>query len=234
MTGSQIDITTSMLCSMIRNREWPRARSAPRSCPPDRQHQRTGSRPAAGSSSRMILGSAINTRASSNSFQLASPDRRAGLHRWRTRVKSAELDDLFRSLRGWLRSSAPTLPGTKPVCIQNRLSGLRASGTSMTVFQHRHFRGTAAGIWKGPRQPGGKTPGADAAPQLRLRPSSTSPASGFSSPAIVLNSVVLPAPFGPINPPMTPAGKSKDIPSTAVKPPNRLVISLIDKSALQF
>ena len=36
-----------------------------------------------------------------------------------------------------------------------------------------------------------------------------SPVSGFSSPAIILNSVVLPAPFGPTIPTIPPLGISK-------------------------
>ena len=48
------------------------------------------------------------------------------------------------------------------------------------------------------------------------------PASGASAPAIRLNSVVLPAPFGPISPVMVPASIARSTPSTARRLPNAL------------
>ena len=44
------------------------------------------------------------------------------------------------------------------------------------------------------------------------------PASGVSLPMIILNSVVLPAPFGPITPTMPPGGSLKSSPSMSVQP----------------
>jgi len=58
----------------------------------------------------------------------------------------------------------------------------------------------------------------------------TWPSSQSSDPDKALNNVVFPAPFGPIRPPMTPSGMSKLTPSTAVKPPKRLVI--LDKLSI--
>ena len=49
----------------------------------------------------------------------------------------------------------------------------------------------------------------------RSRRARASPASGFSWPAIMRNSVVLPAPFGPITPTIPPGGRSKVRSSTA-------------------
>src|SRR5215831_7232877 len=53
--------------------------------------------------------------------------------------------------------------------------------------------------------------------------SRTLPASGFRSPAIMLNRVVLPAPFGPITAQISPSPTSKLMESTASRPPNRFV-----------
>src|SRR6188508_3737335 len=55
------------------------------------------------------------------------------------------------------------------------------------------------------------------------RPSSTMrPASGLWKPAMAANSVVLPAPLGPISPTISPARTSSDAWSTAFRPPNAL------------
>src|SRR6185312_8467689 len=53
------------------------------------------------------------------------------------------------------------------------------------------------------------------------RPSSTMrPASGLWKPAMAANSVVLPAPLGPIRPTISPMRTSSDALSTAFRPPN--------------
>src|SRR5215218_1957954 len=49
------------------------------------------------------------------------------------------------------------------------------------------------------------------------------PSDGSYMPAIILKSVVLPAPFGPINPWIVPRGMARSTLLTAVRPPNRLV-----------
>jgi hypothetical protein len=56
-------------------------------------------------------------------------------------------------------------------------------------------------------------------------PIQISPDVGFRLPAIRLNSVVLPAPFGPISPTISPAASFKDMPATAVFPSNRFTRS---------
>src|SRR5262249_4616905 len=48
----------------------------------------------------------------------------------------------------------------------------------------------------------------------------TAPASGRSSPVMRLNSVDLPAPFGPMMPSASPAATSRLTPSTALSEPN--------------
>jgi hypothetical protein len=49
------------------------------------------------------------------------------------------------------------------------------------------------------------------------------PAVGGSAPEMQLNSVVLPEPFGPISPRISPSRTSKETPLSAVNPPKRLV-----------
>ena len=46
-----------------------------------------------------------------------------------------------------------------------------------------------------------------------MSPTLMLPESGFSSPTIILNSVVLPTPFGPMTPTMPFLGRLKDRPS---------------------
>src|SRR5260370_15292951 len=60
-------------------------------------------------------------------------------------------------------------------------------------------------------------------PETRLPSSRISPASGVTSPEIELNSEVLPAPFGPIRPRISPACTSKLISTLAATPPNDLL-----------
>src|SRR3954469_18339388 len=50
----------------------------------------------------------------------------------------------------------------------------------------------------------------------------TCPSEGFSAPAMIENSVVLPAPFGPISAVMRPLSAVSDAWSTASRPPKRL------------
>src|SRR5258708_2465606 len=51
----------------------------------------------------------------------------------------------------------------------------------------------------------------------------TEPESARTAPAIRLNVVLLPEPFGPIRPRISPSASWKDTPSTAVTPPKVLV-----------
>jgi len=56
------------------------------------------------------------------------------------------------------------------------------------------------------------------------RPSKTTrPSLGGKMPVMELNSVVLPAPFGPMSANTSPRFTSKDTSSTATRPPNRFV-----------
>ena len=58
------------------------------------------------------------------------------------------------------------------------------------------------------------------------------PSSGAVAPAIMLNSVVLPAPFGPITANSAPSATSKLTPSTATKPRKRLLTAVSESSAV--
>src|SRR5215471_1559559 len=67
----------------------------------------------------------------------------------------------------------------------------------------------------------------DAAPANLIEP-----ASGAIAPAIILNSVVLPAPLGPMIANSCPAATSKVTPSTATRPRNRLLTPCRESNAL--
>ena len=62
-----------------------------------------------------------------------------------------------------------------------------------------------------------------ARPSMRRPAKVIVPPSGTKTPAIMLKSVVLPAPFGPMTPQISPAATSNVTASTAVRPRNRLV-----------
>ena len=57
------------------------------------------------------------------------------------------------------------------------------------------------------------------------------PDSGVTKPQITLNSVVFPAPLGPITPSTSPRVTSTETPSSAVMPPKRTVTSRTDRPA---
>ena len=62
---------------------------------------------------------------------------------------------------------------------------------------------------------------------------STRPVLGVVNPAMIVNSVVLPAPLGPISPVMLPAGTPIDASATASNPPNRLLTLSTVKSVMR-
>src|SRR5437870_12616584 len=67
-------------------------------------------------------------------------------------------------------------------------------------------------------------------PQLRILPEL-----GFSAPAIMLNRVVLPAPFGPMKPKICPLRTSKLTSLTAARPPKyRVILSNCSIGTLAF
>ena len=62
----------------------------------------------------------------------------------------------------------------------------------------------------------------------------TEPAVGAYMPAMQLKIVLLPEPFGPIRPTISPSLTSNETLETAVKPPNILVRPLTVRSATRF
>ena len=58
---------------------------------------------------------------------------------------------------------------------------------------------------------------------MTVSPTLMSPESGFSSPMIILNSVVLPAPLGPMTPTMPLRGSENDRSSMSSRSPKPLV-----------
>ena len=61
---------------------------------------------------------------------------------------------------------------------------------------------------------------------MTVSPTFTAPSSGSSSPTMVLNSVVLPTPFGPITPTIPLRGNVKDRSSMSTRSPKPFLRSL--------
>ena len=70
------------------------------------------------------------------------------------------------------------------------------------------------------------------APVMSRSRKRTRPAVGGCSPVMTLNSVVLPAPFGPISPVIVPGSAETDASSTAVMPPKRTVTPVTSSNAM--
>src|SRR5262249_8241965 len=89
------------------------------------------------------------------------------------------------------------------------------------VLHHRHTPESAHEL-PGARHPVAADPIraglADIVAAKRMRPSS-----GGRKPVMQLKSVVLPAPFGPMRPTMSPSSMTKDTSLLATRPPKRLV-----------
>ena len=85
--------------------------------------------------------------------------------------------------------------------------------------------------WKVRPMPRRQTLSAES-PSMRWPAKVIEPPSGSKTPAIMLNSVVLPAPFGPMTPQISPASTSNDTSSTATRPRKRLVTPSRARSAL--
>ena len=179
-----------------------------------------GLTPAAGSSSRMAVG--IGHQDAGQFQQLALA---AGEHARRLVLEPRQRDEVEQRAR--LLDRRPLLPprhgrasGSSSRCPRRPGAAPPVSTFSSTVISAK-----GCGIWK--VRP---TPQRDA-PLRRPRRDTSRPATriaprvGFRLPASRLNSVVLPAPFGPISPSISPRPSAIDMPSTARKPPNRLASS---------
>ncbi len=201
----------SMLCSMSR-------KVTPRSLMPRMRSMITSSSvaltPAAGSSSRMMAGSAIMTRASSRSLRWPPERTRAGSCASRDRETRSSRS---MALSSAALSSAATRSGRRKLA--SRLSPVCPCRASMT-FSSRLRLASGLGIWKVRPRPRLRRRWADS-PETLTPFSTMSPPLGGRLPASRSNMVVLPAPLGPIRPRISPRRTSKDTSLTASSPPKR-------------
>src|SRR3972149_2398673 len=215
MIHSHRFITTSMSCSTRKNVS-PLSRSP--SITARIFFARVGFTPASGSSRRTIFGSAIIARASSRSF-FCPPERffayssrscRRPTHSSTDSALAITPSSCLRMRRGRRTRSRSRSPA---------MGGAATMRFSRTV----RFR-SSRGIWNvftSPRRTmrwGGR-------PSTRCPSKTTSPASGAYSPATTLNSVDLPAPFGPIRPVIVLGLTASVQPSTARMPPKLFATS---------
>ena len=205
-TCSQRLITACITCSIIRM-VTPPARI---SCNTGRKSRSSdGFNPANTSSSSNMRGRVASARATSRRFRPATVSAAAGLSNCGPRP------------RRWPTSSASAKAS-------RRLGRRRKAPTA--IFSRTESPAKGCTIWKVRARP-------SFARSCGLRPvisspsNNTSPALGCSKPAIIAKSVVLPAPFGPINPVIEPSRTSKVASATAVSPPKRLVRSRTARKA---
>ena len=208
--GRQMRITMSMLCSITR-KETPRALSA--TIFSISVSSSVGFTPAAGSSRRIIAGSTMRTRASSSSFCWPPERVPARSPRLSARPQKASTSAARSRAR---RSSERTRPPAHQL-FQNR-SPAWPTGTSI-AFSSTVMPAKGRGIWKERARPRRKIL-SGVCPSMRVPRKETVPAVGGSVPATMLNSVVLPAPLGPIRPVIVPAPTVRSTPSTAFMLPN--------------
>jgi hypothetical protein len=108
--------------------------------------------------------------------------------------------------------------------LAQKRSPICSVGASIT-FSSTVISGKGRGIWKVRASPAANTR-LGGTPAMSWPSSHTWPLLGFMNPVRQLKSVVLPAPLGPMRPPMAPRGSAKDTPSTARWPPKTLVTSV--------
>ena len=163
------------------------------------------SRLAAGSSSSNTAAICVSVRASSTRC-LSPPDSVSSC-----RASNSPVSVRSIAVRAISRSPAPS-SSNRPRCgylpirtVSNAVKGWRASCCGMNAIRLA-------------RSPTAIAP--------RTAPSSrTSPASGFSSPAITRSRVLLPAPLGPNSPSSSPGRTSRDAESRILAPPSRSEMS---------
>ena len=199
-TRWQRRVTMSILCSISR-------KVTPRALISRMRSMMTSSSvaltPAAGSSSRMISGSAIITRASSSNLRWPPERMRAG-----SSAKRAEPQD---PAVPWPCLGRAFLGGdTRGVVkLAHRRSPLwpwRAS----SMLSNSDSSGNGRGIWKvRPMPPAKRRWAADFVTSCPI--SLICPDVAATDPASRSNIVVLPAPFGPIRPRISPEATEKDI-----------------------
>src|SRR5258708_25670484 len=196
---------TSMMCSTMTR------------VMPDRWMSRTRSiasctsrwvRPAIASSSRRTLGSVASARAISSRLRPGVPTERAGASASRLMpTRSSTARDLVSASARWeLRRNAPIIT------------------FSSTVMPSK-----VCGTWNVRARPSRAR--VSGAKRVMSRPSNrTLPEVDDKSPVRQLNSVDLPAPFGPIKPKMSPCSSVTDAASTALKLPKAFVTSQASRS----
>ena len=116
-----------------------------------------------------------------------------------------------RDARSWRRTSPDRIQ------LFQKRSPACAIGVSMT-FSSTVICGKGRGIWKVRASPARKMRSGER-PSMRRPSKAISPASGACAPAIRSNSVLLPAPFGPIRPVIVPRATDRLTPSTARSSP---------------
>ena len=174
-----------------------------------------GLTPAPGSSSSTILGSATITRASSSNLRWPPDRMRAGSC---ARLDRPTKSNQCRAAASVWRSCRATRAGRSQL-VQKR-SPIWPRGATIT-FSSTLISGNGRGIWKVLAKPAANT-ALEGRPEMRTPSSSTLPDEAGMKPVRQLNSVVLPAPLGPIKPPMTPAFKANETWLTAWWPPKFL------------
>ena len=171
-----------------------------------------GLTPAAGSSSRITSGSAISTRASSSSLRWPPDSTRAGS------CASARQGDEVEQCRAPSRPP-PALPPRRGPAAGNWPDAARRPGPARRSARSRapSSRRRAAGSGRCGRAPCAMRRSGGSARHVAGRRCRSCPAVGCRLPASRLNSVVLPAPFGPISPSISPRRSASDMPSTAAQ-----------------
>ena len=171
--------------------------------------------PAAGSSSSTSLASVIIVRPSSSSF-FCPPERLPA--RSSATCSSSRKASVASAFSRTASSAARTLPAANQLA--NRFSPGWADGTIIR-FSRALRLWNSCGIWKVRTRPLWKSASVDSgvtsSPRKRMVPDV-----GCRAPAMRLNSVVLPAPLGPMRPRISPLLTLRVQPSTARKPPKAL------------
>ncbi len=144
---------------------------------------------------------------------------------WLDRYRVSPIQAMSSSARASLRSSAPRSPSS---------DGMSRVGSARSKASWTHSStvsvGNSAASWKDRIRP--RRPRASGLyPVMSRPPYRTVPASVFVNPVSSSNVVVLPAPFGPIRPRVSPALTSNDTPRTAWMPPKLLTIPSASSSA---
>src|ERR687894_409459 len=187
------------------------SRTTSLSCP-SRLWVRAGFTPAIGSSSMTTFGSLMSARAISSSLRWPPESVPAKSSFFRSSLNRVSRSMAFSVLaRSWLRQVVGTSARRKlsprcPCAPSSMFCSTVRRDSALVSWKVRTTPSRAT--WCGASMPSGR-PSNDHVPVL-----------GWSNPVSRLNSVVLPAPLGPIRPVMPPRCTSRWSTDTAVRPPN--------------